>query len=368
MQSASNIGTRTMTNANNDYFSLSRLGYLFLGPIIGPFVIELCQRVLRGDNKMVFLSREGYHLKRIVRDLLDGPCNYTGQASLISLEVSRSFLFKMALSSDVWREAIFVQNFSGTIRNFLTERLLLPADCINLPPAIMEQQISLPQHQQVLAAIIEDILPNVLPDIDWQKKEFLGKIDRLGLLDSRITFADLGFSGTIQNLLARLYGIEGHGIYMLLNREAFEKRALPGSTAEGYWSESARFGKGDPLVDYSLIMESVLSAPHGQYQGLSRESSGIVTLYGPTTAIQRHFHMTYAVMDGVRDFAAEVIKKKLDHKDIYEIVDVRRHYEIQLQFNNTGEMKAIKEICEVDDRISGMGLLRPFSFFGFGGK
>ncbi len=86
---------------------------------------------------------------------------------------------------------------------------------------------------------------------------------------------DLGYAGTIQRNLIRLSGEPIGGQYFALRETAKQLDGLG-------WAEARYFdGRQDPsgsslILQHDLLLEALLSAPHGQFNGYFRDKNGIV--------------------------------------------------------------------------------------------
>ncbi|MCM8738911.1 hypothetical protein M5E06_33035 [Azospirillum sp. A1-3] len=335
------------------YKALRELGYIMLGPVIGPFAISCAKKVIEDGVSTAFISREGFHLRRLVRHCLSG-FGHQATAPLHHVAASRAFLFKLTLGKEQLLPLALSHPFEGSVADLLEGRFALsPSDMATIGPT-PRVRVSLPRDAELVAGIINNITAPIHAEIEGKREIYREYI--MTFLGSRknLLCVDVGFAGTIQRLLSDIYNIKTQGYYMFFSGSDAIK-------ADGFWSSDAKHGAGDALVDLSLVLEAVLTAPTGQLRDVRRDDSGKIDfLYGPLTRVQDEFHITYALVDGVKDFIDAAAC--LGDQNIDQIIDVRKNFLIQLRHNRSREAESLRCLLEVDDCISGNGLIRPFQF------
>lgn len=346
------------------YHQLRALGHRLFGPVCAPAVMWIAETVSRRpDRPVLFLSREGYHLRRLVAEslrLLRLPA-----PPLEYLVVSRTLVFRLLLAmEDEWRLGL-VAHYQGTLESLMRERFGLNADEIaELDLPSLPSKVNLPDERdqamvaEVLASRRAVLQPTFLPRLD----AYRAYVDRLSR-GAAFTVVDIGYSGTIQRGLSALLPHELDGLYFFLLGDA-AGTASP-IVASAFWKGRGGFGSGDPLIDLSLVLESVLTSPDGQVVDLDPHGRGLRAdsfVYREGTQVQKLFQITHALMDGVQDFIRDMADGGVSPQSLPDLIDVGAAYQSLLRLDQSDEMKFLRQFCEVDDAISGFGVINPFSF------
>jgi hypothetical protein len=109
------------------------------------------------------------------------------------------------------------------------------------------------------------------------------------------------------------------------------------------------------------VLESVFTSPEGQLRDVEPNSNGIKFVYGCHTRVQEDFHYTYPVVDGIRDFIDQMMEHDVKAKDLASLLDRGLIYLSQLRYDQSSEMKKLRSIAQVDDQVSGLEMLDPFT-------
>ena len=101
------------------------------------------------------------------------------------------------------------------------------------------------------------------------KEAYLAYLASIEITDqSTLHLVDLGYSGTIQSLLGILLSKNTHGHYLIASKPG--KHVIEGNTAvmQGYLKEDVKMGDGYLPLDRSMFLESLLTAPYGQFRDI----------------------------------------------------------------------------------------------------
>ena len=348
------------------YHELKQLGYMAFGPILAPFIMRVSQRAAETGRDQVFLSREGYFLRRITQDYYLGRYRDRVPPRFLELKVSRGLMCRLCLPRADLLPLAIKHSYTGTIGSFLKNRFNIIGDKFESVRSVMDVPITLPKDRSIVIEVITHLLDDKRLSAELNEtKQVYDEYLRNLIGNDEFDCVDLGYTGSIQTVLSAIYGYNTHGLYMLLNKEAFlhASRDLP-ITAEGIYSESAYFGSGSVLIDASLILEGLLTAPHGPVIDVQRDTRTQLTrfVYGHETRSQESFQTLVAITDGVIEFLNDATKRGLSDKDITEMIDLEKHYELQLKFNRNKAMLHFIDIIEIEDSISVFERLSPFSF------
>ena len=344
-----------------DYDELCEIGFKFFGPIIAPYSLWFIEKIQCYQNaKVLLFSREGYHFSHLFKKTLE-LYNITNNKDFTYLPISRSFIFHiMADVPSYYRE--FVKHpFRGTIGSFLRFRL-----CIERPREIVHDlllldiPISLPEDSEAVLSFLYDHATELKAATEKSRTLYTDYLRATGILGVDFFICtDIGFSGTIQNALSCFLNAASDGYYLFKSSNFTSARPSLNIRGYGFWSDNCSFGKGDILVDKSLFIESIFTAPHGQVVGIKPDQSFV---YGPKTSSQRFFHFTYPIIDGIMSFITEMKNNNLRYNDVNEMYDVRKLYEIFCKYDKSRAVLALLAVLEIDDNITGNGVIAPNKF------
>lgn len=343
------------------YEVLRKFGFRLLGPIFAPFVVDTSFTFAQHKEPVHFLMREGHHLQSLF-DRQFKRLKTERQDQLRKLYVSRAFLFKLLLLEEEHLTLALSSHYVGNLSLLLKNRFALSdaeLSQVDAPKRLLEMSIELPKDRDYVATLLPKLCQRIRPAIDRSRDVYREYLAKVVSESGPLRCVDIGFSGTTQKLLSQIFGISTVGDYLFLS-EKFGV-GTPDCSATGYWS-APTFGKGNPLIDYSLVAEGIFTAPHGQLLDVRKQREGFEFVCGPKTNVQEQFYMTSAIVDGIDDYADFMMGARVDGDGIADLMDVEQAYELQLKFDRSAEMTWLKKFLEVDDHISGFGMIKPFGF------
>lgn len=344
---------------------LKRFGAAFLGPIFSVFFFRISKR-LKSDNninKLWFLAREGYLLEKsfnAVAQALNFDSIKTGY-----LFCSRTLLFRLALSNkNLWTKSL-EHSYKGSFFNFLKNRYALSKEelkSIYIASSTFrsnsEKNIEIPKDLNLVLSVFEE-MPSFFKESMLEKANlYIKYLNQIGFGNNKIEhLIDLGYSGTIQKFLTGLTGISTNGHYFITTRNAENTYNMK---FNGYLLESVNFGMGNMLLDRSLFMESILTAPHGQViDVLKLEDGKIAFNFGVKTPAQKRFHELELICDGATTYAINALKNN-NILSYNELVDFYSNFVVNIP---SLFPSSISDLFELDDNISGFGFINPITFF-----
>lgn len=260
--------------ANEDIFgsstSAGNFGAALLGPLFLNFFRSLRTYIkTEGISTLFFLSREGWYLQYA----FDCLCRAGKMPAAKStyLLASRNFLFKLGLGSSDVRQIALSTPYSGLVKAFLRDRLGLTSEeieSINSLSAdhhnVLNTYLDLPIDIAAIDQFLEVTYEHLKPAIDRKKKIYLTYLQQVGFLDENQKIphlVDIGYSGTIQRCLYNITTHSSVGHYFFTTDKAHQDPTL---RAIGHLLSHINFGSGNPLIDKSLYLEALLTAPHGR--------------------------------------------------------------------------------------------------------
>lgn len=342
---------------------LHDLGFKLFGPIIGSFIYEVTQKIIKKKKNILLFHREGYFFYKLLDNHFK-RCGYFNYIQYLKeLKVSRAFLFKLLLSDPKELPLCLEHPYKGSLLSFLKNRFALTeSDCSLLKYNFMDTTVNLPEDKEFFIEIIYEITKPLHKDIEIKKNIYYDYINILLNKEKTVSCLDIGFSGTIQKILSRLYNFHTNGYYMYLSKDFIpEKKDSFSYNAEGILSNVSKHGEGNPLIDYSLVLECLLTSYNGQLLDIYYDKN-IHFIYKKQENTQKYFYYLSPIIDGVDFFIEKMYENNISGNELIQILDIKKLYEIYLKYNNSPEMIFLKKFIEIDDSISGNNIINPFNF------
>jgi predicted HAD superfamily hydrolase len=343
---------------------LQRFGYRFLGPVVTAFFDGIVEKSGESEEprKLFFLAREGYFLKQLYSQY----CAMNGYDEIAECEYllcSRAFLFKLALTDETLVPLTLQHHYSGTLSNFICRRYGFNGSDLNriakeLPhlSKALKSEVKLPSQAEQVSKSMLEVASLFQTELDHKKELYLCYLDRIGFNVDELSVVDIGFSGTIQTLLSALTGRKITGHYMVTTEKAIDTENC---IFYGHFSSNQAFGGGYALLDRSLYLESMLTAPHGQVIDIFQVNGDIQFTYAGKTQAQHNFEILEQVAQGAQQYMTDVLPERLQ----LTAQEVPGFYASLIKDPGLFP-EGVHSILEVDDHISGFGILNPAKLFG----
>jgi len=343
--------------------SLREFGYNFLGPIIATYVTEVnkqLRQLASQDNIKVFhLAREGYVIEKAY-DIVNSE--YVASSYL---NVSRTFLFRITCDiEESWKYSV-KHSYKGTLGDFFKSRFAFSKENVEefLDSGDLEKVISLPEDFEYVCRILKANQESIRRVTSPTRDVYLNYLDSVGLTDSSITpvLLDVGYSGTIQKLLTLLLKKDTSGIYMITTKSGQIVVDDHVASINHVFKTDVKMGGGYMMLDRSMFLESLLTAPNGQFVDIIQNINNdrFHFCYGKQTYTQENFTDLATVQDGALSCVEDCIK----HNVHYSVEEIEKLFETFVTHRNLLP-RATWPLFVLDDAISGEGNLNPLSFFG----
>ena len=343
--------------------SLREFGYNFLGPIIATYVTEvnrqLRQLASHTNVKVFHLAREGYVFEKAF-DIVNN-----GNVASSYLNVSRTFLFRITCDiEESWKYSV-KHSFKGTLGDFFKSRFAFTKENVEqfLNNEDLDKVISLPEDFDYIYRILKANQESIRRVTSPTREIYLKYLNSVGLTDSAITpiVLDVGYSGTIQKLLTLLLKKDITGIYMITTKSGQTKIGDNVASINHVFRTDVKMGGGYMMLDRSMFLESLLTAPNGQFvdilQNINNDSFHFC--YGKQTYTQENFTDLATVQDGALSCVEDCVKHDI-HYSVGEIEEINEAFVTHRNLLP----RATWPLFVLDDAISGEGNLNPLSFFG----
>ncbi|MBE7179598.1 MAG: hypothetical protein INR71_00020 [Terriglobus roseus] len=242
------------------------LGFAVLGPMIFAFMAFVVRNQPRGGGgPAFFVSREGWFLGRLY-SVISRAAGLRDLPRAQYLLCSRRWVLSAMQGSGVKVGPLLEgAGYSGTVRDFLEART---GSRFAEGKGPFDQDVRLPGGEGVVRyglALGED---RIQQEGASRLIELRSYAQLCGPTESALcTFVDIGYSATVQDALQRLLGARLAGLYMGTSHAA-SRVYQTGGVALGC------FASGDAELSgftgtFGLMLEAVLTAPHGQAVGYS---------------------------------------------------------------------------------------------------
>ena len=253
------------------------LGYLALGPLVLDYVTWLARQAHEdGIDKILFLSREGYLLQRVYRQLqVHVPALQAIEG--IYLLASRRGVSTPALQTIDDLAAVFAGHYTGPMRKLLQARLgerIADMAARHLGESVIAAEIFLPGMQEKIIDLLRPIATAILDVARDERSTYLEYWNN-SVGSSSAIVADIGYAGTIQAQLAQLTGKTLGGAYFAVKHEADQVHTNGGWAHARFYDERIDERDSSPMMRYHLLLEAILTSPDGQFSHFESGPRGL---------------------------------------------------------------------------------------------
>lgn len=337
----------------------------FGATLCSPMLTFLNQQLVNNINvkePIFFLAREGYWLSRAYSAFCETSHLVDNRQYML---VSRAFLFKIGLSEPKTFPYSLNFNFDGSLYELMRSRFMLSGSSLKniFNEKQLQKRFLLPIDLDKLSTLLiqkQDKIESVISPSSMAYHQYLTSI---GFFDvETVNVVDLGYSGTIQTLLTILFKKDTKGHYLIASKAG--KHTLNGQTATmvGYLKEGVKMGEGYIPLDRSMFLESLLTAPVGQFKDirLSRLPNQTFDFYyGRKVASQHQFHLL-----------EQVCKGAMKQMEQYLLDGVKfTAQEVETMYSTFVTKKGMLPrdswpLFTIDDDIANEGTVNGLDFFG----
>ncbi|WIA60699.1 rhamnan synthesis F family protein [Stenotrophomonas sp. BIO128-Bstrain] len=249
-------------------------GYAVLGPVVLDYLVWVSRVAKeRGTAAVLFLSREGYLLKR-AWDLLSSKVPALTGFDSHYLLVSRRAAGMASLRGEADLPRLLHGSYTGPLINMVSSRLGEEAAAV-VRGALRSQadkEIYLPDMLTEVVALVEPALPSLLAIAARERDDYLGYWEET-VGDQQVLISDLGYAGTIQTYLSMMIGRPLDGAYFAL-RASVSKLDGFGWAAGRYHDGRSAPDSTSSILKHDLLLEALLAAPTGQFCGFRNTENG----------------------------------------------------------------------------------------------
>jgi hypothetical protein len=128
----------------------------------------------------------------------------------------------------------------------------------------------------------------------------------------------------------------------------------------GVFKEDVEWSHGYLMLERSLLLESLMTAPHGQVSDIRLRSDGQFDFfYGRTAASQRFFQDLEVVMSGAINAVENGFRSGIEYT-VEEVEAIYRAFATPPSALPSGA----RHLFSLDDDFSGGGVINPLELFG----
>lgn len=336
--------------------NIREFGQNFVGPILSQYLLSVIKSA-KSNDVFFCLAREGHFISQAVNELKTQKL-IEEQLSFTYLTVSRVFLFKLLLGNpESWQYSL-APKYEGDLQGLLVNRFNLSKKVIDdiLSQSEQKTKIALPNDIDVVKGIFikhVEQLSELVAESKAAYMSYLNSID-FGKLENINVVLDIGYSGTIQKLLTLISGVDTKGIYFIASKPGSHKVGINTVQMEGVFKEGVKLGDGHIMLDRSILLESLLTAPKPQLVGIRKskqpnvKESSYQFFYGMRASTQKQFHLLDEIMSGAINHVIHCFKHNIEYTT-QELDDLYSRYVTQPNMIPHG----IRHLFEIDDAISG---------------
>lgn len=303
----SRIGNPTL--AGNDLVGADpeSFGYAVLGPALAAFFGWLTRTVRQSRiESLGFLAREGYFLLKFYEHLQQLPW-FRDLPPAKYLLLSRRAIVTATLDQDFDVQRLLAAGgFHGSVAEFLAARFGFSID----DPMTLKSEVRLPRDEAFLAKIIHLLELPLREQSRRERSALLSYLGETGIFTCRrVGIVDIGYAGTIQCGLQKLIGRPLVGLYMVASPRADRVRR-DGGLAFGCFQDGLYHDlRPDGFMSKTVLLEALLTAPHGQVSHFSQASDGhAVPVFCPAGLSQSKFPILEQVFAGALSYAETLLK------------------------------------------------------------
>jgi len=303
------VTTKSLPTSKSEQIAI---GQSILGPILHAFYSKLIARLQLASNEdskpqnIYFLAREGYLLQKGFDLLKESGYIVQDRYQSVYLLASRSLLCKLCMQDKNMISLIQRHAFNGNIQEFMNKRLKIADYLIDQILAGSNMNPSTNASKSNLLKLSEYISNESI--FEQSRKDYLAYLASIGFFEQNPSLiVDIGYSGTIQDLMSGLTGHKTIAYYFMTTKSAYSSKNIE-IQKHGLIFSGAEWGKTYYLLDKSLIIESLLTSPTGSCIGVVNKDSKFVFQFGQKTNTQIRF----AEIESIFNYAMQYVIKMLE--------------------------------------------------------
>jgi FMN phosphatase YigB (HAD superfamily) len=284
-------------------------GYVVLGPLVADYLLWLARTALqRGSGKILFLSREGYLLHKLyqrIRECVPALDGIEGRYLLASRRgVNTPALYELADLAQVFRKP-----YTGSLHDLLRSRLghdAAEAARQALGLAALQDEVYLPAMSEGLIERLRPIASALISIAERERAAYLAYWHTQVQEEEEPILADIGYVGSIQAQLSRVTGRPLGGAYFAVTGE-IDEVLKAGSWAAARFHDGRNEAEASPALRYHLLLESLLTAPAGQFSHMELCENECTPCYHEDAEHDSRWALVAKVQAGAEQFVDDLL-------------------------------------------------------------
>lgn len=345
----------------SSYQALYDFGHSFLSPLLNRYMREVLKRMQ--GHRPVCLAREGWIFFKIL-DHLQQKALIALEHEPVYLKVSRTVLFRSQLGNGYGWDLALLNKFEGTILELVMKRfgLQLQEAYSTLPAELLGFTCCLPDDAEKVAEWFQPHNERLKLFARPTSMALERYLEQSGIASSGPAplMLDLGYAGTIQKLVTKIINRDTAGVYFITTKSGSHPVGDNVAKMEGVFREDVQWSQGYLMLERSLLLESLMTAPHGQVTDMRLRTDGQIDFfYGRTAAPQRFYQDLEVVMAG----AIKGIENGFRLGIEYSVEEAESIY-AAFATPPSALPRAARHLFSIDDDFSGGGVINPLELFG----
>ncbi|MDQ1268470.1 MAG: hypothetical protein QG560_1113, partial [Campylobacterota bacterium] len=252
------------------------------------------------NNKIFFLSRDGYFLKEIFEHFLETKNLELKQEAKYLLVSRRAVMGAHKKDENSLKNMIYdLGDFNGKFSELIHNRMGLNTDFLD-KASTKDFSIKTKDDMDKAYTILVKNIDIVNLYAQDERKNYMRYLEKSGFFDNDLNvLIDLGYSGTIQNYMHKLTDKKMIGEYLVttkkvkdLESQENEMIGFFGDKVEGYYDNM--------IFKYSLILEAYFTSDEGQLINFDNTISPVFKDYSGSICIQKE------ITEGIKDYISEL--------------------------------------------------------------
>ncbi len=343
------------------YTALREFGSAFLGPALTVYA-RAVEKEAPGKLP-VCLAREGWLLHQLLTHLYDEGLIHLDRPP-VYLKVSRTLLFRAMLGEAATWDIALKMEFEGTVLELLMKRfgLQMHEAYAAMPPEVLGFTLSLPDQMDEVREWLTPHAERLKQQVASTREATYSYFQDQGLTQEAVVplMLDVGYSGSIQKLCTRFLQCDTAGLYFVATKPGQQSLGDQVASIKGVFREGVAWKENYTLLERSLLLECMMTAPHGQVVDIRQSQDGdYLFFYGREASSQRYYQNLEAVLEGARDAVTEALRNKVT----YSVGEVEALYEV-FATRRGAIPQAVWHLFTADDDITGNGMVNPLQIFG----
>ena len=315
-----------------------------------------------GNHRVVCLAREGWIFFKVLQHLK--KCGLIELSySPIYLKVSRTVLFRSLLGYEATWDVSLESKFEGSVLQLMMKRFGLQLHEVYslLPEQLLEFKLALPQDKDKVKQWLMPHNLRLAAYVEPTKSALLRYFSDEGLFEGPDSLMlDLGYAGTIQKLITQILGRDTAGLYFIANSSGELAVGKHIAAMRGVFKEDVRWAEGYLMLERSLLLESLMTSPHGSVVDIRLRTDGQLDFfYGQSAATQRYYQDLEAIIQGAISGVEEGFRFNIE----YCVSEIDSLYEAFATSPSAIPREAY-HLFNIDDNFSGNGVVSATQLFG----